>query len=231
MTPIEEPYVVAIDGPSGSGKGSLALRIARHLGFHLLDSGAIYRLAALSALRMGVDLEDENAVTGLLSSLDIHFEEGDELTIPFLDGEDVSAQIRLENTGEAASVIAQFGSVRALLLERQRAFFQPPGLVADGRDMGTVVFPGARFKFFLYASPEVRAQRRHKQLISMGVSANIAQLESEIRDRDERDRNRSESPLVPAADALVVDSSMLNLDQVTELVISHIEEVNQTGPC
>jgi len=220
-----EAYVITIDGPSGSGKGSLALRIARHLGFHLLDSGAIYRLAALKALRSKVDLNDEKAVVTALENFDIRFENGDELSIPYLDGEDVSTQIRLETTGDAASIVAQYTSVRELLLKRQQQCFQPPGLVADGRDMGTVVFPKARIKFFLYASAEIRAQRRHKQLISMGISANIAQLQSEISERDERDQNRSESPLVPATDALVVDSSLLDLDQVTSLMISHIEDV------
>ena len=219
------PYVITIDGPSGSGKGSLALRIANSLGFHLLDSGAIYRLAALKALKSNVDLKDENVVVASLEDFDIRFERGEELSIPYLDGEDVSSQIRLETTGDAASVIAQYPSVRERLLECQRACFQPPGLVADGRDMGTVVFPKARIKFFLYASAEIRAQRRHKQLISMGISANIAQLQSEIDQRDERDRNRSESPLVPATDALVVDSSLLDLNQVTELMMSHIKDV------
>ena len=220
-----EPYVITIDGPGGSGKGSLALRIAGKLGFHLLDSGAIYRLAALKALRENVDLSDENAVLGALHAFNIHFESGEELCIPFLDGEDVSGQIRLETTGDAASIIAVYAGVRARLLERQQQCFQAPGLVADGRDMGTVVFPDARIKFFLYASVEIRAQRRHKQLISMGISANIAQLQAEIAERDERDSNRVESPLVPAADALVVDSSLLDLDQVTELMMSHIEVV------
>ncbi|MCP4488885.1 MAG: (d)CMP kinase [Gammaproteobacteria bacterium] len=222
---MSEPYVITIDGPSGSGKGSLALRVARHFGFHLLDSGAIYRLAALRALRQKVDLSNEAAVVEALQDFHIHFEEGEELSIPYLDDEDVSSQIRLESTGDAASVIAQYAAIRARLLERQQQCFQAPGLVADGRDMGTVVFPNARIKFFLYAAPEIRAQRRHKQLISMGISANIEQLQADISERDERDRKRSESPLLPASDALVVDSSLLNLDEVTQLMISHIEEV------
>jgi len=222
-----EPYVITIDGPGGSGKGSLALRISRKLGFHLLDSGAIYRLAALKAMRENADLNDESAVLNALQSFDIRFESGDELSIPYLDNEDVSAQIRLEATGDAASIVAQYPGVRARLLERQQQCFQPPGLVADGRDMGTVVFPDAKIKFFLYASVEIRAQRRHKQLISMGISASIAQLQAEIAERDERDSNREESPLVPAVDALVVDSSLLDLDQVTELMMSHIEEATQ----
>ena len=221
------PYVITIDGPSGSGKGSLALRLAKTLNFHLLDSGAIYRLAALKALRAGVDIQQEKEVVEVIQDIHIHFESGEVLSIPFLDGEEVAAQIRLETTGDAASVIAKYAGVRASLLERQREFFQPPGLVADGRDMGTVVFPHARIKFFLYASVEIRAQRRYNQLISMGISANIAQLQEDISERDDRDRNRAESPLVPATDALVVDSSLLDLDQVTELMMSHIREVTE----
>ena len=218
------PYVIAIDGASGSGKGSLALQIARKLGFHLLDSGAIYRLAALSALRQEVDLSEEANVLAAIQDLDIRFEPGEELSIPFLDNEDVSAQIRQESTGSAASVIAAYAGVRRQLLDLQRACFKPPGLVADGRDMGTIVFPKAKFKFFLYAPVEIRALRRYKQLINMGMSANIDRLRTEISERDERDRNRIESPLVPAPDALVVDSSLLDLEQVTDLVMSHIEE-------
>jgi len=222
-----EPYVITIDGPSGSGKGSLALRIARELNFHLLDSGAIYRLAALKAIQENVDLSKESEVLATLQDFHVHFEDGEELSIPFLNGIDVSSQIRLETTGDAASIVARYPGVRTRLLERQRQCFQPPGLVADGRDMGTVVFPNARIKFFLYASVEIRAQRRYNQLISMGISANIAQLQADISERDERDRNRSESPLVPATDALVVDSSLLDLDQVTELMMSHINEVTE----
>jgi cytidylate kinase len=222
-----DPYVVAIDGPGGSGKGSLALQIAKNLGFHLLDSGAIYRLAALKALHQGIDLEQEAGVVSALQNLDIRFEIGEELSIPYLDGQDVSTEIRQESTADAASIIARYAGVRKHLLSRQRACFQAPGLVADGRDMGTVVFPTARFKFFLYASVEIRAVRRYKQLISMGISANIDKLQAEISERDERDRSRTESPLVPATDALIVDSSLLNLEQVAELLMSHIEETTE----
>ncbi len=221
-----DPYVITIDGPSGSGKGSLALQLARKLGFHLLDSGAIYRLAALKALDQGVDLNDEAAVLGAIKDMDIRFQPGEELTIPFLDGKDVSDQIRNEQTASAASIIAAYPTVRAQLLDIQRAFFQPPGLVADGRDMGTTVFPQAKIKIFLHASSEIRAKRRYKQLIDMGLSANIADLQKEIEIRDERDRSRSVSPLVPASDAVVVDSSMMSLNQVVDLVMSHIEDVN-----
>ncbi len=219
-----DPYVIAIDGPGGSGKGSLALAVARTLGFHLLDSGAIYRLAALRALGLGIDLSKQARVVDALENMDIRFEFGDELSIPFLDNKDVSHAIRQESTGNAASIIAQYPGVRKQLLGRQRACFQPPGLVADGRDMGTVVFPTAKFKFFLYAAPEIRALRRYKQLNSMGISANIDDLQTEIAERDERDRTRTESPLIPAADAIIIDSSLLDQIQVTNLVMSHIEQ-------
>lgn len=220
----EGAFVIAIDGPSGSGKGSLALNIADELRFHLLDSGAIYRLLALKALQQGIDLDDGKQLAGLIDALEIRFESGDELSIPYLDNVDVSAELRQEATGDAASRVARHKRVRKGLLGLQRSFFKPPGLVADGRDMGTVVFPDARFKFFLYASVEIRAQRRYKQLINMGLSANIAQLQADIAERDERDLNRSASPLKPAEDALVVDSSLLDLAQVTELVLSHVRE-------
>jgi cytidylate kinase len=218
------PYVIVIDGPSGSGKGSLALRIAQNLGFNLLDSGAIYRLAALKALQKTADINDESSVLDSIADIDIRFEIGKELSIPFLDGIDMSNQIRQETTSEVASVIAQYPIVRQRLLAFQQDCFQPPGLVADGRDLGTVVFPQAKFKFFLLASVEIRAQRRHNQLIAMGISSSIAKLQAEMTERDERDRNRSESPLAPAADAIVVDSSMLDLEQVIDLVSAHIKE-------
>ena len=219
----QDSYVVTIDGPGGSGKGSLALHVAKILGFHLLDSGAIYRLLGLKATRMGVNLDDEDALLALLEDFDIRFETGDELSVAFLDNEDVSSELRSEKAGDAASRVARHGRVRTGLLDVQQAFFQAPGLVADGRDMGTVVFPEARFKFFLYASVEIRAQRRYKQLINMGLSASIADLQADMTERDERDQNREASPLLPAEDALVVDSSLLNLEQVTELVLSHIK--------
>ncbi|MCH7880880.1 MAG: (d)CMP kinase [Proteobacteria bacterium] len=223
----KQPYIIAIDGPSGSGKGSLAVQLAGKLNFHLLDSGAIYRLAALKALQDGIDLEQESEVVTSLADLNIRFEIGDELSIPYLNDTDVSEQIRLESSGEAASVIARYPGVRKQLLAWQREFFRPPGLVADGRDMGTVVFPDARFKFFLCASVEIRALRRYNQLISMELSANIDQLRADISERDERDKNRAESPLIPASEAIIVDSSLLDLEQVVDLVMSHIVEVNE----
>ena len=219
-----DAFIVTIDGPSGSGKGSLALNIARKLKFHLLDSGAIYRLLALKSLRQKLDLEQEDAVLAQLDDFNIRFEAGEELSIPFLNEVDVAAELRLESTGEAASIVARHARVRDRLLDLQRAFFRPPGLIADGRDMGSRVFPKARFKFFLYAATEIRAQRRYKQLIDMGISANIAQLQEDIAERDERDQNRRASPLKPAEDALIVDSSFLDLAQVTKLVLGHIKD-------
>ncbi len=221
-----EPYIIAIDGPSGSGKGSLAVKVATKLGFHILDSGAIYRLAALKALNEKVDVQKEQDVVTAIKQMEIHFKTGDELTTPFLDGVDVSLKIRDEDTASAASVIAAYPSIRQQLLDIQQGFFQPPGLVADGRDMGTTVFPDAKIKIFLHASSEIRAKRRYKQLIGMGLSANIADLQNDIEIRDERDRTRSVSPLVPASDAIVVDGSMMDLNQVFELVMSHITDVN-----
>jgi CMP/dCMP kinase len=217
--------IITIDGPSGSGKGSLALLVARELGFNILDSGAIYRLAALQVLRKQVNQADESAVLAAISSMQISFKSGDELTIPFLDGEDVSKQIREEKTAASASVIAAYPTIREQLLQLQRDFAQPPGLVADGRDMGTVVFPEAKIKLYLHASAEERAKRRYKQLIDMGLTASIADLQREIEIRDERDKNRPVSPLVPATDAVVVDSSMMDLQHVFELVMDHIQTV------
>ena len=223
-----QAYVITIDGPSGSGKGTLALKIANIMGFKVLDSGAIYRLAALKALNEGVDISNESDVLKAITGLNIHFEAGDQLTLPFLDGANVSKEIRDEKTASTASVIAAYPTIREQLLKVQQDFFTLPGLVADGRDMGTHVFPQARIKIYLHASAEVRANRRHKQLIDMGLSANIPDLLSEIEIRDERDRNRSVSPLVPASDAIIVDCSMMEIDQVVDLVLSHIEEVNAT---
>jgi len=224
---MKDATIITIDGPSGSGKGSLALGVAKFLKFHLLDSGAIYRLAALKALQTGVDLQQEQVVNEAIQKMDINFKLGNELTIPYLDGIDVADKIRLETTGEAASIIAAYSSVRKTLLSRQQDYVQPPGLVADGRDMGTVVFPQAKIKIYLHASNEERAKRRYKQLIDMGKSANIPRLQSDIAARDERDSNRAESPLKPAQDAIVVDSSTMDQQQVLELVLSHINDVNK----
>lgn len=210
--------VITIDGPSGAGKGTLARRLAEKLGFHLLDSGALYRLTALAAQKQNIDLEDPK-VAVVAQSLNVRF---DPDGAAYLDDECVDSVLRTEQTGAMASKIAARTDVRAALLERQRAFAEAPGLVADGRDMGTVVFPDAPAKLFLDASAEIRAQRRYKQLIENGLSANLSALVEEIRARDERDRNRAVAPLVPAEDALVVDSTHLSIEAVEARMMEFI---------
>lgn len=209
--------VITIDGPSASGKGTIAEKVAEKLGFHVLDSGALYRLTALHALRQRVDLSDESALAKLAAALPAEFRDG----LVWLAGEDVTQAIRAEELGEGASKVAALPAVREALLARQRAYAKPPGLVADGRDMGTVVFPHATTKVFLTASPEARAERRYKQLIEKGISANLAALVRDMRARDERDTQRAVAPLKPAADALVLDSTSLSIDQVVEAVLTH----------
>ena len=211
--------VICIDGPGGSGKGTIARLLAGRLGWHFLDSGALYRVLALAAMNHGVELDNEPAVEVLAAHLDVQFEsdkQGDTKVI--LEGEDVTLQLRLEETGEAASKVAVLPSVREALLGRQRAFCQPPGLVADGRDMGTVVFPDARLKIYLTASAEIRAERRHKQLKEQGKDVSIAHLSKTIQERDERDMNREVAPLVAARDAIEVDSTHLSIEEVLERV-------------
>lgn len=213
--------VIAIDGPSASGKGTIAERVAAALGFHVLDSGALYRLTALHAMRQGVDLSDENAVAALASALPAEFRAGE----IWLNGENATQAIRNEAVGEGASKVATLPKVRASLLERQRAYAQLPGLVADGRDMGTVVFPHAQIKVFLTASPEARAERRYKQLIEKGNPANLAALVADMRARDERDTQRAVAPLKPAPDAALLDSTSLNIDQVVNAVIEQYRAI------
>ncbi len=205
--------VLTIDGPSGSGKGTIARLLAKRLGWHLLDSGALYRITALAAQRRGIDLQDAAAIAKLAAHLDVRFV-GEDETCVLLDGEDVSLLIRSEQAGEAASVIAAHRSVREALLEFQRDFAAAPGLVADGRDMGTVVFPDAPVKIYLDASAEVRGARRYKQLNEKGLDANLAQIIDDIRRRDERDMQRAVAPLKAADDAHVIDSSFLTVEQV-----------------
>lgn len=209
--------VIAIDGPSGSGKGTLASLVARRLGWHLLDSGALYRLLAFAATDRGIDLDDAPALTVLAANLDVRFE--GELRI-VLDGEDVGASIRNEQVGAGASRVAVLPTVREALLGRQRAFREAPGLVADGRDMGTVVFPTAPLKIYLTASAEERARRRYMQLKDKVEGVSLASLLDEIRARDERDTQRAVAPLKPASDAIQLDSTELSIEQVLERILS-----------
>jgi cytidylate kinase len=208
--------VIAVDGPAASGKGTVAAGVARALGFHLLDSGSLYRLVGVQALRGGVALDDAPTLARLAADLDVRFADG----AIWLDGEDAGAAIRTEEAGVAASRVAVHPAVRAALLERQRAFRQPPGLVADGRDMGTVVFPDAPVKVFVTASVEERARRRHKQLIEKGISVTLESLLRELQERDARDSARAAAPLKAAADAVILDTTDLTIDAAIAFVLN-----------
>ena len=208
--------VLTVDGPTASGKGTVAQRIAMALGWHYLDSGALYRLSALSALRAGIALDDEPAIAAVAASLPAGFDPDGTIR---LATEPVTDAIRAEAVGSAASRLAVIPAVRAALLGLQRGFRRPPGLVADGRDMGTVVFPDAALKVFLTASAESRANRRHKQLIEKGISANFASLLQDLRERDARDASRAVAPLAPAMDAFVLDSTDLTVEQTVSAVL------------
>ena len=210
-----EVPLIAIDGPTASGKGTVAQRVAQALGWGYLDSGALYRLCALAALRSGVDLDDEPALAALAAALPVRFV-GDRIQ---LDGHDVSSAIRDESVGNVASRIAVYPALRAALLGLQRGFRRPPGLVADGRDMGTIVFPDATLKVFLTASAGSRAGRRYKQLIEKGFSANLADLLRDLQQRDARDHHREVAPLRPAEGAVVIDSTHLDIDQTVAGVL------------
>ena len=213
--------VIAIDGPSASGKGTVAQKVAASLRFHYLDSGALYRLVAYTAMQSEVDLTDEAALSNIARDLDVVFT-GAKI---ILKGEDVADAIRAEICSNGASKVAAYPQVRSALLDRQRAFHQVPGLVADGRDMGSVVFPDAVMKIFLTADAETRAQRRYKQLMEKGIDANISTLLQDIRDRDARDSNRSVAPLQQGADASLLDTSTLNITQAVDEVLRRYSEI------
>ncbi|MGS2716940.1 (d)CMP kinase [Eionea flava] len=216
--------VITIDGPSGSGKGTICQRLAQQLGFHLLDSGALYRLTAVACVAQSVDLQDIDAAANVARHLNISFKPTDQGVVAILDGSDVTADIRKEAAGMGASVVAAHIPVREALLARQRSFQQSPGLVADGRDMGTTVFPQASVKVFLTASAEERAQRRYKQLLGRGESANLRVLLDDIEARDKRDTERSASPLQPADDAITIDSTTMSINEVLDAIMVRVKQ-------
>ncbi|MBV4395857.1 (d)CMP kinase [Advenella alkanexedens] len=216
------PPVIAIDGPSASGKGTLAGIVAKTLGWHQLDSGMLYRLSALAVLRKNIQPDNEAEIAEVARNLNVRFE-GQQV---LLDNDDVSDVLRGEEVGALASRIATYPLLRQALFERQLAFRKAPGLVADGRDMGTVIFPDAKLKIFLIADVNERAQRRYKQLIEKGISANLVALLEDLKARDERDMNRSHAPLVPAEDAIILDSSRLSIEESVAKVLAYWSEVN-----
>ena len=218
--------VITLDGPSGSGKGTIARRVADALGYHLLDSGALYRLVALAAEDACIALQNSENLVEVAQTLDVRFDSnaaGDEVI--WLNGQDVTERLRTEETGAGASKVAQIPAVREALFERQRAFRKAPGLVADGRDMGTQVFPDAPLKIYLTASAEERAKRRHKQLKDKGLDVSLAALSRDIEDRDRRDSERSVAPLRPAEDARILDSSGQSIEAVTKTVLDWVAEL------
>ena len=223
MTDTDAP-VVAVDGPSGSGKGTIGRLLAHKLGWHYLDSGALYRLVALAALQRGVDFNDSEALAEIAATLNVRFTSAAAGERVLLDGVDVGQDLRTERAGDAASRVAAVPEVRTALLKRQRDFAVPPGLVADGRDMGTVVFPNALLKVVLTASAEARAMRRHKQLKEKGIDVSLPDLSSGIAQRDARDASRSVAPLKPASDARVIDSTSLTPEEVIARILEWLED-------
>lgn len=212
---IQHIPVITVDGPSGVGKGTLSQQLAEHLSWHFLESGALYRVLALASKHKKVQPDDVEALAVLAAHLDVVFEDGK----VFLEGQNVAKIIREETCGNLASKIAQLPAVREALVDRQHAFLQAPGLIADGRDMGTVIFPEADLKLFLQASPEVRAKRRQSQLKEQGIDVSLDSLFSEIKERDERDKSRAVSPLIPAKDAIVIDTSEMAINDVFVLAL------------
>ncbi len=218
------PPVLTIDGPSGVGKGTVSLRVANQLGWHTLDSGALYRVLAVASRRQAIPVTDEMALATLASQINVHFDILPDLsdTRVYLDAQDVTPELRTETCGTVASQMAALPAVRQALLAKQRAFRQLPGLVADGRDMGTVVFPDAPFKFFLTASSEERAHRRYKQLKQKGIDVILADLLNEINERDKRDSTRTTAPLVPAADASIIDTTGISIEDVVTCILNQV---------
>jgi cytidylate kinase len=217
--------VIAIDGPSASGKGTVAQLVAQALGFHYLDSGALYRIVALAARKKGIAWQDEAALAELARGLDIRFEDGK----IFVDGAEVSHAVRTEEMGRGASEVAVHPALRRALLDLQHSFRKAPGLVADGRDMGSVVFPDAPVKIFLTASAEIRAERRYKQLMEKGIHANLPDILQDLRERDARDRQRSVAPLKQCADAKLLETSDLTIEQAVEAVLQHYRDCLAKG--
>lgn len=213
--------VLTIDGPSGAGKGTISRLVAKKLGWNYLDSGSIYRSLAIALLQQAIDLADEAAIVRVAETMDLAFECGDELVVK-LNGENITAQLVLESTGNTASIVAASPEVRRVLLQKQQDFRQPAGLVADGRDMGTVVFPDAPYKIYLTASAEERARRRYKQLKEKGIDANLSCLTLDIEERDRRDSERATAPLAVAENALYIDSSDMSIDAVIEEALNLI---------
>jgi cytidylate kinase len=222
----QEPTVpvVTIDGPGGSGKGTIAMRLAECLGWHFLDSGALYRLVAVAAMDRGIAPEAESELGRLAAGLDVHFGTSEDGMVVLLDGNYITGRLRSEAVSAFSSRVATLPTVRAALVSRQRAFRKAPGLVADGRDMGTVIFPDATVKIFLTASAEARAKRRYKQLKEKGENVNLSRLLDKIKRRDERDTTRAVSPLKPADDAHVIDSTEMSIDEVLKVVHKLIQE-------
>jgi cytidylate kinase len=215
---VPEAPVITVDGPGGSGKGTISMRLAGKLGWHFLDSGALYRLVAVAAMDRGIDATGETALGQLAQGLDVSFGVSGDGMVILLDGNYITGRLRAEDVGVFASRIAALPIVRAALVQRQRAFRKPPGLVADGRDMGTVIFPDAVLKIFLTASAQARAERRYKQLKEKGESVNLSRLFQDIEKRDERDSSRAISPLKPADDAHVIDSTELSIEEVLQKI-------------
>ncbi|GAA6134321.1 (d)CMP kinase [Oceaniserpentilla sp. 4NH20-0058] len=227
MNQVKSVPVLTIDGPGGAGKGTICHKVAKQLGWHLLDSGALYRLTAVAAQKHGVELTNEASVSVLAKHLDVQFiPQDDGLVNTILEGEDVSLDIRTEEVGAMASKVAALPQVREALLERQRDFAQAPGVVADGRDMGTVVFPQAPVKIYLTASAEERAKRRYLQLQEKGIEADIIKILAEIQERDERDMNREVAPLKPADNALIVECTNMSIEQVLDIVMTELKRNN-----